>query len=103
MTEPRRLDRSRLRFGALQGRRNRVLIERDRVLPRDPPGVVSEQARGKILTAAQAIRAARAAGRPVILAFGAHAIKNGLSPVLQHLIGARLVDSPGHQRRRGHS
>jgi hypothetical protein len=35
--------------------------------------------------AAAAVRAARAAGRAVILAFGAHAIKNGLAPVLIRL------------------
>ena len=32
------------------------------------------------------IRAARAAGRPVMCAFGAHTIKNGLGPVLMRLI-----------------
>ena len=80
------LDRSRLRLASLRERKNRVLIERDRVLPEDPPGPVPEETRRRVRAAAVAIRAARQAGRPVILAFGAHAIKNGLSPVLQRLM-----------------
>jgi hypothetical protein len=39
-----------------------------------------------IAETAARIRAARAAGRPVICAFGAHTIKNGLGPVLARLI-----------------
>ncbi|MBN1834263.1 MAG: hypothetical protein JW820_00365 [Spirochaetales bacterium] len=80
------LDRRRLGFSSLRERRNRVLIERDRVLPQDPPRAVPERTRGHIRAAADAIRRARSAGRPVILAFGAHAIKNGLAPVLAHLM-----------------
>lgn len=83
---PRPLDRSRLRFAGLQERNNRVFIERDRVLPQDAPRSLPEETRGRIVSAAAAIRTARRAGRPVILAFGAHAVKNGLAPVLQHLI-----------------
>ena len=53
-----------------------------RLTPTPPPPACSEDARDFIRQSAEAVRAARAAGRPVILAFGAHAIKNGLGPVL---------------------
>ena len=44
-------------------------------------------AAAEVLTeCAEKVRAARAAGRPVMLAFGAHSIKNGLAPVLTQLM-----------------
>jgi hypothetical protein len=80
------LDRSRLRFRSLKERRNRVHIQTDRVLPDDAPGSVAPETRGAIAAAAERLRRARAASRPVILAFGAHAVKNGLAPVLIRLL-----------------
>ena len=79
-------DRRRLHFRPLGERRNKVLIERDRVDPDAAPGPLSEQARSGIAEAVTGIRAARKAGRAVMLAFGAHTIKNGLSPVLIRLL-----------------
>jgi hypothetical protein len=80
------LDRCRLRLYSLRERENRVLIERDRVLPGTPAGPLPPQAREAIAIAAAAVRRARAEGRPAILAFGAHAVKNGLAPVLIGLL-----------------
>jgi hypothetical protein len=79
-------DRRRIRFRPLGERRNKVLIERDRVEPDEPAGPLPLETREGIAEAAGAVRAARAAGRAVILAFGAHTIKNGLAPVLIRLL-----------------
>jgi hypothetical protein len=84
-------DRGRLRFRPLAERRNKVRIESDHVSPDSPnrsPGGLSQEARLRVAEAAGAVRAARAAGRAVILAFGAHAVKNGLAPVLIRLAEA---------------
>ena len=78
-------DRSRLRFKPLSERLSKVLIERDHVRPDAPAQGLRAEARGLVAEAAAAVRAARAAGGAVILAFGAHAIKNGLAPVLIRL------------------
>jgi hypothetical protein len=75
-------DRSKLYVRPLAERTNTLQLERLAVDPDAPPPACSEDARDFIRQSAEAMRAARAAGRPVILAFGAHAIKNGLGPVL---------------------
>lgn len=80
------LDRRQLRFRSLQERPNKVMIERDQIvqdaaiLPLD--AIIQQQIEK---TAAQIVEA-RHQGRPVILAFGAHTIKNGLAPVLIALL-----------------
>ncbi len=80
------LDRFLIRMEPLAARPNKKQIENDCILP---------EARGNPLTAASAalldeaiqrILVARQADRPVILAFGAHAIKNGLGPVFLRLL-----------------
>ncbi|MBN8216688.1 MAG: hypothetical protein J0L75_08590 [Spirochaetes bacterium] len=81
-----RLDRSALRFKPLADRANRVAVETDFVDPAARPANLSDIARGTIEEAAGRIRAARDRGRPVMLAFGAHTIKNGLGPVLAKLL-----------------
>lgn len=79
-------DRSRLHIKSLAERRNKVTIERDAISPSSIPQPLSAVA-GEVLGECVAkIRAARAADRPVILAFGAHSIKNGLAPVLTALM-----------------
>jgi hypothetical protein len=50
------------------------------------PRPLSEASAAILAECASRIRSARAAERPVILAFGAHTIKNGLSPVLIELM-----------------
>jgi rfaE bifunctional protein kinase chain/domain len=81
-----RVDRRRLRFVPLSARPNRVRIERDRVRPDQPLGRLPAALAAGIDASAADVRGARAEGRPVILAFGAHAIKNGLAPVFAALI-----------------
>jgi hypothetical protein len=79
-------DRSKLDVRPLAERRNKVRIERDHVAVGMAPGPLSAAAMATVAEAAERIRAARAGGRPVMLAFGAHAIKNGLGPVLARLL-----------------
>jgi hypothetical protein len=79
-------DRWAIRFRPLSDRKNKVLIPRDLVSPdsanRRPPA----RAAATLHEAVDRIKAARSHGRPVICAFGAHAIKNGLGPVLVALM-----------------
>ena len=80
------LDRRRLRFKGLAERTNRVGIEQAQVTLRDELKPLPETVREEIEHAAEDIRAARSSEKSVMLAFGAHAIKNGLAPLLIHLI-----------------
>jgi hypothetical protein len=77
-----RFDRDRIRFRPLADRENRVSSARDIIplsaFPHPVPGDAAEAFDSTV----RDVRAARKAGRPVILAFGAHAIKNGLGRVL---------------------
>ena len=79
-------DRSALRFKSLAERKNLVLFPRDAVFPDAEPRRLSAESAAVLREAAGRIRAARSGGKPVICAFGAHAIKNGLGPVLKRLI-----------------
>ncbi len=79
-------DRHRLSIRPLADRANKVMIERDRVDPEHSEVTLSAGAAQAVGEAAAAIRRARGEGRPAILAFGAHTIKNGLGPVLIRLI-----------------
>ena len=78
-------DRNKLVFKALAERKNRVSVERD-MIPVDKAVVFPEREMYLIRKTTERVRAARETGRPVIMAFGAHAIKNGLAPVLTALI-----------------
>ena len=79
-------NRSQLSIQPLGHRQNKVVIERAHVSPDARPRALSEDGQRIMAETVQRIRAARAAGKPVVLAFGAHAIKNGLAPVLIRLI-----------------
>ncbi len=85
------IDRSKLTFYPLADRTNRVFIERDIVNPDAQPSRASAPIRPAVESVAADIRGARADGRPVILAFGAHTIKNGLGAVLQELIAGSHI------------
>lgn len=81
-----KIDRHKLHFKSLVERQNKVDITRDKVdithLPsdEDPETIrLTGKTAGKIISA-------REAGKPVIIAFGAHTIKNGLAPVLISLM-----------------
>ncbi len=80
------LDRRRIRMRPLAGRENRVRIERDAVHPDQAPGELPDAVRRTVAETAGRIAAARRTDRPVMMAFGAHAIKNGLAPVLIHMM-----------------
>jgi hypothetical protein len=80
------LDRGALRFRPLAERANRVRVPADLVSPDLPPRDLSAAAREAVRAAARDLRLARESGKQRILAFGAHAIKNGLAPVLIRLV-----------------
>ena len=80
------LDRRKLRLKPLSERRNKVRFPEDAVDPSAPARPLSAKSAALMPELVQRVRAARAAGRPVMLAFGAHTIKNGLGPVLIRLI-----------------
>lgn len=82
-----RLDRTNLTLHPLTERVNRVKIIRDAVRP-DPDGraELDQEAEELTLQAAEAVVDARKRDAPVVLAFGAHTIKNGMAPVLMELI-----------------
>ena len=87
----RPLDRFAVKMKPLSQRANQKEIERDHVSPDAPPRDLAPNVRETVREAAGRIRAARAAGKPVMLTFGAHTIKNGLSPVLIALMEQRWV------------
>jgi hypothetical protein len=79
------LDRGALRFLPLRERENKVSAARD-LIPEDrPPRPLSPEGVPVLRETVDRIRAARDRGRPVICTFGAHAVKNGLTPVLSAL------------------
>jgi hypothetical protein len=90
MAHPR-FDRSLLHIGSLKTRLNKIRIESDAVSPQANPEPIADAAMEALLECADKIRNARKAGRPVILAFGAHTIKNGLAPVLIQLMEEQWV------------
>ncbi|MBM3495281.1 MAG: hypothetical protein FJX72_13315 [Armatimonadetes bacterium] len=75
----------------LAQRKHKLRIEDIAVMPDmpspDPPPHLAE----RVHRCAERIRQARANGRPAILTFGAHLIKNGLGPLLAHLIEKRWI------------
>ena len=79
-------DRYRLRFQPLKERRDRVFIETDRIMPDSTPEPLGEYQSALMDETVERIVQAREAGAARMLAFGAHAIKNGLTPVLQQLL-----------------
>jgi hypothetical protein len=83
---PPRFDRSRVKTSPLRERVNRCRIEADQVSPDAGVKPLSVDQQAVLGEAVERIRAARRDGRPVILAFGAHTIKNGLAPVLIRLM-----------------
>ncbi len=70
----------------LSDRKNKVYIERDHVPAGSHPGECPAGFSRIIDKCADRIIKARESDRPVIMAFGAHTIKNGMAPVLTALI-----------------
>jgi hypothetical protein len=79
-------DRRSLLIKPLAARQNKVRFPADAVSPDSSPRPLAAPAREALEEIVDRIRAARAAGRPVMCAFGAHTIKNGLGPVLIRLL-----------------
>ncbi|MFO7973393.1 MAG: hypothetical protein R6V12_02015 [Candidatus Hydrogenedentota bacterium] len=75
-----------MRFYPLRERENRVFIERDHIKPDDSPQGLTDTQERLITETAERIVEARKCGASRMLAFGAHAIKNGLAPVMARLI-----------------
>lgn len=81
-----KFDRSRLKILSLKERKNKVNIERDHIPPYQPPTHLSQKGEVLVSLTADRIRKARELNRSVVLAFGAHTIKNGMSPTLIRLM-----------------
>jgi hypothetical protein len=80
------LDRSKVLFQPLSERTNKVFIERDHIPPSASPRPFDEAGKALITETVARMRAAREEGKSRMLALGAHAIKNGLSPVFIRLV-----------------
>ena len=79
-------DRLKVHMNPLANRANKKEIERDHVSPDSQSHSLSESTQATISRCADRIRAARDTGSSVMMAFGAHTIKNGLAPVLAQLL-----------------
>jgi hypothetical protein len=82
----RYFDREHIETLPLARRKNKLEIEASLVEPESFGILLSPEARADVAAAAAEIRAARKRGAAVVLAFGAHSIKNGLSRVLARLM-----------------
>jgi hypothetical protein len=79
-------DRGAVRMKPLAERVNKLEIERDHV-PIDRPPAALRPATDQVLNdLVDRMAAARSGQRSIMLTFGAHTIKNGLAPVLIHLM-----------------
>ncbi|HLN55283.1 MAG TPA: hypothetical protein VK207_04775 [Bacteroidales bacterium] len=81
-----KFDRHQLHFKKLAERKNKVEIIRDCITPEQKPVHLSESDWDLIKKTVARIRLARNNKSSVILAFGAHTIKNGLAPILIRLL-----------------
>jgi len=81
-----KFDRNNLAIKKLADRKNSILIEKDQVPVTYLPVNLTKSDRAVIRDTALRIIAARQKQNSVILAFGAHTIKNGLAPVLTEFI-----------------
>ncbi len=79
-------NRFAVKMQPLAERDSKKFIEKDCVQPNTPPRALSDAGLEILDETTQRIRAARQTERPVMITFGAHAIKNGLGTVFRHLI-----------------
>jgi hypothetical protein len=77
-----KLDRSQLAIKKLSERKNKIDIEKDHIPVTQKPANLSEYVQKFIKKTADRIRLARQKKRSIMLTFGAHTIKNGMSPTL---------------------
>lgn len=82
----KKLDRDKLNIKSLKERPSKVVIERDHLtLDSDFTSFQGDDL-NTLTETVDKIKNARANNKPVVMAFGAHTIKNGLAPVLINLI-----------------
>ena len=79
-------DRSRVKMHPLSARENRAQIEQIAIRETTPVPELTSLGGDIVGELVDRIQRARRNERPVMLAFGAHAIKNGLAPLFQTLI-----------------
>ena len=79
-------DRFAVKMEPLSARHNKKQIEKDHISPDDEPRLLPDASMEIVHEVVQHVRAAREKERPVMVAFGAHAIKNGLGPVFLRLV-----------------
>jgi hypothetical protein len=84
-------DRDKLNVKPLSERHNKVYIERDHIPVARQPRIMPEESMKIIGQTAARIRKARELNSSVILAFGAHTIKNGMAPTLIDLMESGLL------------
>ncbi len=87
-----KLNRDLLDVKKLDSRKNKVYIEKDHIPVDHKPEHLSESGEKLIEKTAERIRLARQKGGSVMLTFGAHTIKNGMSPTLIALMEEGWVD-----------
>lgn len=80
------LDRRRVKMHALKSRLNRKTIETKHIPLSQAPSPIGGETQATLDETIERIKTARSHGRPVMLTFGAHTIKNGLALVLIDLI-----------------
>lgn len=86
-----RLDRRQLRMFPLCERESKLDLLKLAIMPDQALPPIDAAAADQVARVAEHVTAARAAGRPVVLTYGAHLIKNGLGPVMIRLLEAGWV------------
>ena len=81
-----KLNRNQLRIKSLSSRKNQLSVEKNMIPLSFVPSNISGKSKDLIKKTAERIISARKNKRSVMLAFGAHTIKNGLSLFLTELI-----------------
>ncbi|HEY3416649.1 MAG TPA: hypothetical protein VGM23_07175 [Armatimonadota bacterium] len=81
-----RIDRRRLLIQPLAERHSKLNIEQIAVSPDTPPPALGPVEAARVARTADHMVQARRAGKPVMLTFGAHLVKNGLAPVVIRLL-----------------
>jgi len=79
-------DRMKLNIKSLKERPNKVYIERDHIPLTAKPGPFESNSKVILEKTVNRIKRARKNNKPVMLAFGAHSIKNGLSKIFIDLM-----------------
>jgi hypothetical protein len=77
-----KIDRGQLALKKLSERKNKVYIERDQIPVTQKPAHISSSGQLLISKTVERIKLSRKKQKPVMLAFGAHTIKNGMAPAL---------------------